>query len=29
VRDNADGSKVLVRQESTFDPLTGCVAGSC
>jgi prepilin-type N-terminal cleavage/methylation domain-containing protein len=29
VRDNADGSKVLAQQESTFDPYTGCVSGSC
>jgi prepilin-type N-terminal cleavage/methylation domain-containing protein len=29
VRDNADSSRVLARQESTFDPYTGCVADSC
>jgi prepilin-type N-terminal cleavage/methylation domain-containing protein len=29
VRDNANGSEVLARQESTFDPYTGCISGSC
>ena len=29
VRDNVDGSRVLARQVSTFDPYTGCVSGSC
>jgi Tfp pilus assembly protein PilV len=29
VRDNADSSRVLARQESTFDPYTGCISGSC